>query len=110
MVDENDVLRNPATKRVSDRIFRQRLAEFNKAALDYKIPEKADLEHAVEAGTKCGRCAGHVRAVLLDAKPWDGGVTADLEILVSLNCVDAVGCKWEARQWRPWRKNAPLEL
>jgi hypothetical protein len=109
MVDSDDVLRNPATKKVQDKLFRQRLAEFNAASRQYELPEKAELERAVEERDKCGKCGGGVRAVLEDAQPYDG-TTADLEILVSLNCRDAVGCKWAVRQWRPWRQRAPLDL
>jgi hypothetical protein len=109
MVDEDNVLRNPATKKVQDKLFKQRLAEFNAAQQQYELPEKAELERAIEERDKCQKCGGGVRAVLENAQPYDRA-TADLEILVSLNCRDAVECKWAVRQWRPWRRSAPLEL
>lgn len=109
MVDKEDVLRNSVTGRVRDKLFKQRLAEFNEMVRHPDLPEKADLEHAMEEREKCKTCGGGIRAVLENAQPYDG-TTADLEILVSLNCRDVVNCKWAVRQWRPWRRRAPLDL
>lgn len=69
---------------------------------------QAALEACVEANTKCGKCKGGVRAMCADSAPADG-LTADLEIKVTLLCRDAA-CGWQANQWRPWRASAPKEL
>lgn len=108
MVHSDDVLSSGATKRVSDSIFKARLAEFSRGMKSYRPPEKEVLERSVEATTTCGKCKAPVRAVLTDARPSETFAT-DLDILVSLNCT-ADGCEWTSNQWRTWVRTKPTEL
>jgi hypothetical protein len=73
-----------------------------------KLPEKAELERALEETAKCAKCGGGVR-VLIDEVHRGQSVMYDLEFLVALRCRDAA-CAWTARQWRPWTQARPLEL
>ena len=74
---------------------------------DPAVPEKGDLEEAAEQSTHCGRCGGQVRAFVEDVD--EGGIVANLEILVSFRCRDAA-CPWSSRQWRPWQRAEPGRL
>jgi hypothetical protein len=108
MVDESNVLRTtPAERRVKE-VFAARWKEFTQEMKGYIPPTREDLERVVEESAKCAKCSGGVRAVLADVQESRAFAT-DLEILVSLNCRDAV-CGWNQRQWRTWTRTKPLEL
>lgn len=72
-----------------------------------RLPDAETLNRAVEAGTKCAKCAGPVIAMCegFDA----GGVVFDHEIKVRVSCKSAL-CGWAATQWRPWSARRPEEL
>lgn len=108
MVDDSNVLRMTPADRKLKEIFAGRWKDFTNEMKGYQPPSREDLERVVEETTKCGKCAGGVRAVLTDVQP-SNAFAIDLEILASLNCRDAA-CGWSTRQWRTWTRTKPLEL
>jgi len=108
MVDKEDVLRQSPSERKLKENFERRMKAFAQEFKEYEPPTREALETAVEDTTKCGKCAGGVRAVMENVQP-SNAFAYDLEILVSLNCRDGA-CGWTARQWRTWVRTKPLEL
>ena len=108
MVDTNDILSGTPTNKKLQAVFQQRWKAFLGDMKNYEPPDQAVLQESVEKSAKCGKCAGWVRAVLVDVQP-SSAFAFDLEILVSLNCRDAA-CAWTANQWRTWVRTKPTEL
>ena len=73
-----------------------------------KLPDKAELEGAVEGTAKCAMCDGGIRA-LIDEVHLPSSPLQDLDFLVALRCRNAA-CAWTSRQWRPWSAASPLGL
>ena len=95
-------------KKINGRTFEMTLAKTGQQHAAVAQANQRALEACVEAGTKCKKCSGSVRAQCVDSQEGNS-LTCDLEIKVSIYCRDAA-CGWQCEQWRPWRAAAPKEL